>query len=159
MKFLLEEVTKLTKQADKSQKDLKSRIYIIDKLHKEGTERDDKVKEINKKLADLENKSVDLDNKSFQFNTEFESFKMNYQIQSRTVSGLRERVDELEEIQENFKSSSQNIKIKDYSSMKMGSNNAGEQKDFNKLIERIDGNDRLIDGLISKVQKINSNIN
>ena len=108
---------------------------------------------------------MDLDNKGFQFNSEFESFKMNYQIQNRTVSGLQDRINELEEIQENKEASSPVFNGKNSSNShadnplkKNGNNFTIEQKDFDKIIERVDGNDRLIDGLIRKVQIINSKI-
>ena len=52
------------------------------------------------KIKDLENKSIDLENKQFEFNAHYESFKMNYQIHMRTSSGIKERVEELEELRE-----------------------------------------------------------
>lgn len=48
IRYLLENVEKLAKQVDKAEKDIKSRAYVVDKLHKEGTDRDDKVKEMEK---------------------------------------------------------------------------------------------------------------
>lgn len=130
-------------------KDIKSRAYIVDKLHKEAGERDEKMKEIDKKVKDLEVKSIDLENKNFDFNTKFESFILNYQMQNRFVSGMKERLEEIEESREKDeerwkKIESKETEVKDESS----------RKELDKLIERVNGNDSLIDGLISKVKKI-----
>jgi hypothetical protein len=48
VKFLLENLAKLTKDIDKAQKEIKSRSYIVDKVHKEGNERAVKIKELDK---------------------------------------------------------------------------------------------------------------
>lgn len=48
VKFLLENFEKLGKEVEKAQKEIKSRSYIVDKVHKEGNERDEKVKEMEK---------------------------------------------------------------------------------------------------------------
>jgi len=41
-------IKNLNKTVDKTQKDVKSRIYVIDKVHKEAGERDTKIKELEK---------------------------------------------------------------------------------------------------------------
>jgi hypothetical protein len=48
VKFLLENLAKLNKDIDKAQKEIKSRSYIVDKVHKEGNERAVKIKEMDK---------------------------------------------------------------------------------------------------------------
>lgn len=78
-------------------KDLRSRNYIVDKLMKEAGERDSVVKEMQQKLKDLENKSCDHEDRLFGMNTDFESFKMNYQIFQRGVDGLKEKMSEYDE--------------------------------------------------------------
>jgi uncharacterized protein (DUF3084 family) len=48
VKFLLKEIDKISKETAQCQKDIKSRSYIVDKMHKEAGERDEKVKEMEK---------------------------------------------------------------------------------------------------------------
>lgn len=48
IKYLLSTMEKVSSRVEKAEKDIKSRAYVVDKLHKEGTERDDKVKEMDK---------------------------------------------------------------------------------------------------------------
>lgn len=47
----------LLKKIDKMDKDIRSRNYIVDKMAKEATERDNRVKQLQDKIKDLENKS------------------------------------------------------------------------------------------------------
>ena len=167
MKYLLREVGKLTGAVDKMQKDIKSRSYTVDKMFKEGTERDEKVKEIQTKLRDLENKSVDFENKSFEFNTNFESFKMNYQIQTRSVSGLQDRVGELEDFHEAEEPKWKDIQalLNDGAVAPTSQAQASPTGDFintsefQKLVDRMNSNDVLIDSFISKVNKLSKNVN
>lgn len=112
------------------------------------------------KIRDLENKSVDLENKSFEFNTNFESFKMNYQIQNRSLNSVKERVDEIED---NWDKNEMNIKLLGdlMTSGKIansGTNqgNSVDHEELEKLTERVNGNDALINGLIGKVKKLTS---
>lgn len=130
-------------------KDVKSRSYVVDKMHKEAGERDEKFKEVEKKVKDLEVKSIDLENKNFDFNTKFESFTLNYQMHLRSVGSIKERLDELEEIREK-----ENVEFKKLEEKLSGGNDGVDKKDFEKLLERVNGNDSLIDGLIGKVKKI-----
>ena len=118
-------------------------------MHKEGGERDEKMKEIDKKVKDLEVKSIDLENKNFDFNTKFESFSLNYQMQNRFVSGMKDRIEELEENREKDEERWNKLETKD-----AGVKDDSSKKEIDKLIERVNGNDSLIDGLISKVKKI-----
>jgi len=81
---------------------------------------------------------------------------MNYQIQNRTLSGLKDRVDELEEINEK---AGDGVKINNYvkeGARNQNSSNSVSINEFEKLIDRVDANDRLIDVLTDKVKKINS---
>lgn len=93
---------------------------------------------------------------------------MNYQIQNRSVSSMKERLDEMEEQQEN---NAPNLRLlQDFvkSGNMFSANNAPakpamngnyiDKTEFEKLVERVNGNDSLIDGLISKVKKINSSL-
>jgi chromosome segregation ATPase len=140
VKFLLNTVEALEIDVDKAKKEIKSRSYVIDKTHREGTERDEKIKEMEKKIKDLENKSIDLENKQFEFNTNYESFKINYQIQNRSVSSMKER---LMEIDENLEKDAPNLKRLDefFSSGKGAPNQASfssdvdyvKKSDFQKL--------------------------
>jgi hypothetical protein len=88
---------------------------------------------------------------------------MNYQIQSRTISGLQSRISELEDSYEKdepnlkkleeFVSSGHSAvstsKSESYS--KHPTNDYVTKDEFNKLLDRITGNDYLIDSLIGKV--------
>jgi len=132
------------------QKDVKSRAYIVDKLHKEGSDRDTKVKEIEAKVKDLENKSVDLENKQFEFNTNFESFKINYQIQSRSISSMVSRINKLEGNKDDSDSEQSMGK-----STKKNNDQYVLKSEFEKLLDRMKSNDSLVDGIIGKVKKIN----
>lgn len=149
LKFVLNEIDKLNTNVDKMQKDIKSRTYIVDKMHKEGNARDEAVKEHTKKLTDLERKSIDIENKQFEFNTNFESFRMNAQIQARIVSGMKETLNEIEEEREQQQEGSKPAPTPAASSSPISADN-----DIAKLSERIDGNDSLINGLIAKVKKL-----
>lgn len=77
-------------------KDLRSRNYLVDKLMRESTQRDEDVKECQTKIKDLENKSVDNENRLFSLNTDIESFKMNYQIFIRNMEGVKEKLSEFD---------------------------------------------------------------
>lgn len=48
VKFLLIKLETLTKDLDQAHKEIKSRSYIVDKVHKDGNERDEKIKELEK---------------------------------------------------------------------------------------------------------------
>ena len=122
---------------------------MVDKMHKEAAERDEKFKEVEKKVKDLEVKSIDFENKSFDFNTTFESFSLNYQMQCRSVNGMKDRVNELEEMREKDEERWKKLDAKTPEDKDEVS-----KKELDKLIERVNGNDSLIDGLISKVKKI-----
>lgn len=103
----------------------------------------------------MEIKSCDLENKSFELNTNFESFMMNSQIQNRTISGMRDRIDEIEETLEK----SGGTRFAKTQSDDENKNGSGESlQEIQNIIERLNGNDKLIDGLISKVQKVNSKL-
>ena len=118
-----------------------------------------KLKKWKNKLVDLENKSIDLENKSFEFNAKFESFMMNYQIQNRAISGVRDRLEEIEETLE--KSGVGNSQGN--TPLSGGNNSHAKDSEHSQqiatIVDRLDGNDKLIDNLISKVQKINSKFN
>ena len=66
-------------------------------MFKDGNRRDDEVKQIRLILKDLESKTCELENKQFETNTDIEAFKMNMQMSLRGISGLGERVSELED--------------------------------------------------------------
>jgi hypothetical protein len=95
---------------------------------------------------------------------------MNYQIQSRTISGLQSRISELEDSYEKDEPNLKKLEEFLSSGRSAGSTSKSESyskhptndyvtKDvFNKLLDRITGNDYLIDGLTNKVKKINLNI-
>mmetsp|Transcript_20952 Transcript_20952/g.20687 ORF Transcript_20952/g.20687 Transcript_20952/m.20687 type:complete len:332 (-) Transcript_20952:29-1024(-) len=111
------------------------------------------------KIVDLENKSVDLENKSFEFNAKFESFMMNYQIQNRTISGVKDRIDEIEETLEKFEGEKGKGKNAFSGGNTSKPNDLENSQQISTIVDRLDGNDKLIDSLISKVQKINSKFN
>jgi len=121
------------------------------------------------KIKDLENKSIDLENKQFEFNTKFESFSLNYQMQNRFVSGVKDRVEEMEETIEKFDAVIKEIQAQ----VKQNTSEHNDDKRkksadspndvvtmqiFEKLQERVTGNDSLIDGLISKVKKLSNEV-
>lgn len=161
IKYLLREMGLLCTNVDKMQKDIKSRAYIVDKMHKEGTERDDKVKELQSKTKDLENKSIDLENKQFEFNSNYESFKMNVQIQNMSINSMKERIVELEDFHE---SEEPRIKVLEekVSGSPVGHNphhhNHNSEfitiPEFESLTKRVDNNDKLVDEFISRVKQI-----
>ncbi len=62
---------------------------------------DDDLKKIFSVLKDLETKSCELEGSIFKNNTDLEMFKMNVQMNLRTLSGLNEWVKTLEEHDEN----------------------------------------------------------
>lgn len=109
-----------------------------------------------------------MENKQFEANTNFESFKMNYQIQTRSVSSMKERLDEIDEQRENdapnlrllqdFVKSGNMFSANNAPAKPTNHGNSIDKTDFEKLVERVNGNDSLIDGLISKVKKINSSL-
>lgn len=91
---------------------------------------------------------------------------MNYQIQNRTVSGLKDRV---EEIEEQLERDGPNLQmLNDFMKNGIGGNTPAQKdssskaptgdyvskSELNKLIDRVNGNDSLIDGLISQVKKL-----
>ena len=70
-------------------------------------------------------------------------------MQNRFVSGMKDRIDELEENREKDEERWNKLETKD-----AGVKDDSSKKEIDKLIERVNGNDSLIDGLISKVKKI-----
>ena len=70
-------------------------------MFKDGTRRDQEVKDIKEILKALENKTCELEDKQFETNTDIEAFKMNMQMSLRGISGLGDRVSELEDHEEN----------------------------------------------------------
>lgn len=159
IKYLLHEVAILTKNLDSVSKDVKSRSYTVDKMFKESHDRDEKVKEAWAKIRDLENKSVDLENKSFEFNTNFESFKINSQIQARSVSGMQNRISELEDFQEQVEEKLKNINTSAPQTEGIANGDYVTMPDLQKLIDRMNSNDKLVDGFINKVRKMSDMMN
>lgn len=91
-------------------KDLRSRNYIVDKLAREAGERDNTIKECQQKIRDLENKSCDHEDRLFSINTDIESFKMNYQIFTRGMEGLKDKLGDIASWDERLSKAERDIK-------------------------------------------------
>lgn len=70
-------------------------------MARDNTTRDNRLKALEQVTKDLENKSCELEDKLFERDTDTEAFKMNIQMNLRGIDSLRDRVEELEEHDEN----------------------------------------------------------
>ena len=66
-------------------------------MAKDNSTRDERLKNLEQITKDLENKSCELEDKLFQRDTDLEQFKMNIQMNMRGLNGVSERLNELED--------------------------------------------------------------
>jgi len=67
------------------------------RMAKDNTTRDNRLKNLEQITKDLENKSCELEDKLFNRDTDLEQFKMNIQMNMRGLNGLTERLNDLED--------------------------------------------------------------
>ncbi len=165
IEYLLDRMKANDKLVDKIDKDVRSRTYLIDKMTRERTEDQRKIKEIENQIKALEQKTVELQDTMFQNNTDIESFKMNIQMNMRGVSGLLERVNDLEDHDEDHEKRLKELEdgMKDMSNkiLLMGGKGDGEGVDGDALAQLLDNpkyaKKDAFEDLLERVQKLEEN--
>ena len=88
-------------RAVRMEKDLASRLYIVDKMKKDTDQTAKEVGDLKDVVKALETKTEDHDRRIFDTNAELETLKMNCSITQQTARNLEDRVTKLEGSSEN----------------------------------------------------------